>query len=165
MYPFKKKPVKGKKHEWYYSDEYRGVCLVLERVLHLPAEDLFPKHLYDHLVGTETEKVVEVVSFTALSTAVRRKVLALPAPTEEGPEAKADEVLLRDRIRAVLKQLPYREREIIKLRFGLGQGYSYTFEEISLIFKVGRERISQIEAKAIRRLQQPLLSLQLRPFL
>ena len=65
----------------------------------------------------------------------------------------------------VLKTLSYREREIIKLRYGLGDGYSYTLEEVGHIFKVTRERIRQIEAKAVRKLQQPSRSQELSGFL
>ena len=61
----------------------------------------------------------------------------------------------------MLKTLSYREREIIKLRYGLGDGYSYTLEEVGHIFKVTRERIRQIEAKAVRKLQQPSRSQEL----
>ncbi len=67
--------------------------------------------------------------------------------------------------RKVLKTLSYREREIIKLRYGLGDGYSYTLEEVGHIFKVTRERIRQIEAKAVRKLQQPSRSAELVGFL
>ena len=67
----------------------------------------------------------------------------------------------RSRINKVLKTLSYREREIIKLRYGLGDGYSYTLEEVGHIFKVTRERIRQIEAKAVRKLQQPSRSQEL----
>ena len=65
----------------------------------------------------------------------------------------------------MLKTLSYREREIIKLRYGLGDGYSYTLEEVGHIFKVTRERIRQIEAKAVRKLQQPSRSAELIGFL
>jgi len=73
--------------------------------------------------------------------------------------------MLRTRIAKVLKTLSYREREIIKLRYGLGDGYSYTLEEVGHIFKVTRERIRQIEAKAVRKLQQPSRSQELVGFL
>ena len=63
---------------------------------------------------------------------------------------------LHDRVEAVLKTLTYREREVIKLRYGLGDGHTYTYEEIARIFKITRERVRQIEAKAIRKLQQPV---------
>ena len=60
---------------------------------------------------------------------------------------------------------PVREREIIKLRYGLGDGYTYTLEEVGRIFKVTRERVRQIEAKAVRKLQHPVRSRQLEGFL
>ena len=65
----------------------------------------------------------------------------------------------------MLKTLTYREREIIKLRYGLGDGYTYTLEEVGRIFKVTRERVRQIEAKAVRKLQHPVRSRQLEGFL
>ena len=63
--------------------------------------------------------------------------------------------MLKEKIDSVLKTLTYREREIIKLRYGLGDGYTYTLEEVGRIFKVTRERVRQIEAKAVRKLQHP----------
>src|SRR5438874_6070534 len=73
--------------------------------------------------------------------------------------------MLKDKIEHVLKTLTYREREIIKLRYGLGDGYTYTLEEVGRIFKVTRERVRQIEAKAVRKLQHPVRSRQLEGFL
>ena len=72
---------------------------------------------------------------------------------------------LKGKIDQVLKTLTYREREIIKLRYGLGDGYTYTLEEVGRIFKVTRERVRQIEAKAVRKLQHPVRSRQLEGFL
>ncbi len=89
----------------------------------------------------------------------------LPDGTAESPAIGAGQEMLRDRINHVLKTLSYREREIIKLRYGLGDGYSYTLEEVGHIFKVTRERIRQIEAKAVRKLQQPSRSQDLVGFL
>jgi RNA polymerase primary sigma factor len=54
-----------------------------------------------------------------------------------------------------LEGLSYREREILRLRFGLADGYSYTLEEVGTIFSVTRERVRQIEAKAVAKLRQP----------
>ncbi|MDR1290440.1 MAG: sigma-70 family RNA polymerase sigma factor, partial [Planctomycetaceae bacterium] len=71
------------------------------------------------------------------------------------PEHSASNELLRREIGKILKSLTPREREIIKLRFGLENGYSYTLEEVGKIFKVTRERVRQIEAKAVEKLQQP----------
>ena len=64
----------------------------------------------------------------------------------------------------MLKTLTYREREIIRLRYGLGDGYTYTLEEVGRIFKVTRERVRQIEAKAVRKLQNPVRSQTLEGF-
>jgi RNA polymerase primary sigma factor len=89
----------------------------------------------------------------------------LPDGGAESPASGASQEMLRSRISRVLKTLSYREREIIKLRYGLGDGYSYTLEEVGHIFKVTRERIRQIEAKAVRKLQQPSRSQELVGFL
>ncbi len=89
----------------------------------------------------------------------------LPDAGAESPAIGAAQEMLRTRITSVLKTLSYREREIIKLRYGLGDGYSYTLEEVGHIFKVTRERIRQIEAKAVRKLQQPSRSQELSGFL
>jgi len=89
----------------------------------------------------------------------------LPDGEAENPATGASQEMLRNRVNRVLKTLSYREREIIKLRYGLGDGYSYTLEEVGHIFKVTRERIRQIEAKAVRKLQQPSRSQELVGFL
>lgn len=83
----------------------------------------------------------------------------------ESPVNSATQEMLKDKIDVVLKTLTYREREIIKLRYGLGDGYTYTLEEVGRIFKVTRERVRQIEAKAVRKLQHPVRSKQLKGFL
>jgi RNA polymerase primary sigma factor len=81
------------------------------------------------------------------------------------PEKAAGNELLRQKIEALLKTLTYREREIIRLRYGLGDGYTYTLEEVGRIFKVTRERVRQIEAKAVKKLQHPVRSGQLLGFI
>jgi RNA polymerase primary sigma factor len=83
----------------------------------------------------------------------------------ESPINAATQEMLKEKIDSVLKTLTYREREIIKLRYGLGDGYTYTLEEVGRIFKVTRERVRQIEAKAVRKLQHPVRSRQLEGFL
>jgi RNA polymerase primary sigma factor len=83
----------------------------------------------------------------------------------ESPVNAATQEMLKDKIDHVLKTLTYREREIIKLRYGLGDGYTYTLEEVGRIFKVTRERVRQIEAKAVRKLQHPVRSRKLEGFL
>ncbi|MEN6365539.1 MAG: sigma-70 family RNA polymerase sigma factor [Thermoguttaceae bacterium] len=81
------------------------------------------------------------------------------------PDKAASNELLREKIDALLKTLTYREREIIRLRYGLGDGYTYTLEEVGRIFRVTRERVRQIEAKAVKKLQHPVRSQQLSGFL
>jgi len=85
--------------------------------------------------------------------------------SEYNPVSQAAQEMLKDKIDQVLKTLTYREREIIKLRYGLGDGYTYTLEEVGRIFKVTRERVRQIEAKAVRKLQHPARARQLQGFL
>jgi RNA polymerase primary sigma factor len=82
----------------------------------------------------------------------------------EAPYKLANNLQLRERIEELLKTLTYREREIIRLRYGLADGYSYTLEEVGRIFKVTRERVRQIEAKAVAKLQNPVRSRYLEPF-
>jgi RNA polymerase primary sigma factor len=84
--------------------------------------------------------------------------------TLDKPENIAHRDLLREKIDNLLKTLTYREREIIRLRYGLGDGYNYTLEDVGRIFKVTRERVRQIEAKAMEKLQHPVRAQQLAPF-
>jgi RNA polymerase primary sigma factor len=74
----------------------------------------------------------------------------------ESPVHSASREMLKERIESVLSTLTFREREIIKLRYGIGDGYTYTLEEVGRIFRVTRERVRQIEAKAVRKLQHPV---------
>jgi len=133
------------------------------------------QHLY-HAKGRRPT-VEETAEATEMSVEDIRRVLAsqpqlfsIDSPVGKGDESVfadwlpdghggpngdgADMRALRDRIDAALANLSYREREIIRLRYGLGDGYSYSLEEIGFIFKVTRERIRQIEARAFRRLQE-----------
>jgi len=73
----------------------------------------------------------------------------------ENPASQTAFTLLQEQLRAVLGTLPPREQEVLKMRFGLEDGYSLTLEEVGLYFDVTRERIRQIEAKALRRLRHP----------
>jgi len=82
----------------------------------------------------------------------------------QAPAENAMHKMLKDKIDHVLKSLTYREREIIRLRYGLGDGYSYTLEETGRIFKVTRERIRQIESKALKKLQHATRAIHLQGF-
>jgi len=131
--------------------------------------------------------IEEIAAETALSVSEARRVLkiskhpiSLDRPigesedsyfgdfiedeSAESPVQSATHEMLKDRIDEILKTLTYREREIIKLRYGLGDGYTYTLEEVGRIFKVTRERVRQVEAKAIRKLQHPVRSRRLEGF-
>ena len=83
----------------------------------------------------------------------------------ESPVSAAAQEMLKEKIESVLDTLTYREREIIKLRYGIGDGYTYTLEEVGKKFLVTRERVRQIEAKAVRKLQHPVRSRKLEGFL
>ena len=85
--------------------------------------------------------------------------------SSENPVERAGQEMLKERIDDVLESLTFREREIIKLRYGIGDGYTYTLEEVGRIFRVTRERVRQIEAKAIRKLQHPIRARKLAGFL
>ena len=85
--------------------------------------------------------------------------------SSDNPVRNANNEILRGKIERLLKTLTYREREIIRLRYGLGDGYTYTLEEVGRIFKVTRERVRQIEAKAVKKLQHPVRSQHLEGFL
>ena len=74
---------------------------------------------------------------------------------KDDPLHEVNRTALKERIGEVLEQLNYREREILRLRYGLADGYAYTLEEVGQIFSVTRERVRQIESKAVRKLQQP----------
>ena len=83
----------------------------------------------------------------------------------ENPSEMTSFSLLKDKLSDVLASLSERERKVLELRFGLGDGYSRTLEEVGRQFRVTRERIRQIEAKALRKLRHPSRSHRLRAFL
>ncbi|MEK7124112.1 MAG: sigma-70 family RNA polymerase sigma factor [Patescibacteria group bacterium] len=82
-----------------------------------------------------------------------------------GPITKEQEKALTEKVEAILKTLTYREREIIRLRYGIGDGHTYTLEEVGRIFNQNRDRVRQIEAKALMKLQHPKCAKDLDRFL
>ena len=84
---------------------------------------------------------------------------------EDDPLDEMNRELLRSRIADALGTLDYREREIIRHRYGLVDGHCYTLSQIGKIFSVTRERVRQIETKALRKLQEPSASMKLMSFL
>ena len=131
------------------------------------------KELADALDMTE-EKVLEIMQ-------IAREPASLETPIGEEddsnlgdfvadnntvtPEANIESVILREHIDVLLKDLKDREREVIILRFGLRDGHPRTLEEVGKIFNVTRERIRQIEAKALRKLRNPVRSKKIKDFL
>ena len=81
------------------------------------------------------------------------------------PDDAASQQLLREQLRTILNSLNRRERQVLEMRFGLKDGRSHTLEEVGQAFGVTRERIRQIEAKALRKLRHPLRSRKLRDYL
>lgn len=82
----------------------------------------------------------------------------------ENPSNLTEYILLQEQLRSVLSCLPLREQEVLKMRFGLDEGYALTLEEVGLYFNVTRERIRQIEAKALRRLRHPKQSCKIKDY-
>ena len=131
------------------------------------------KELADALDMTE-EKVLEIMQ-------IAREPASLETPIGEEddsnlgdfvadnntvtPEANIESVMLREHIDVLLNDLKDREREVIILRFGLRDGHPRTLEEVGKIFNVTRERIRQIEAKALRKLRNPVRSKKIKDFL
>lgn len=127
-----------------------------------------------HFSGVSQSEIESVLKIT-------RQPLSLDSPVHDNEEGVYSEMLedhrrvdpiveinrtaLRERLEEILSALSEREREIIRLRYGLVDGYTYTLEEVGRIFKVTRERVRQIEAKAVRKLQHPVRSKQLYGYL
>jgi len=84
---------------------------------------------------------------------------------DDDPLYDTHQQALKNRIDEAMKSLNYREREILRLRYGLMDGYAYTLEEVGKIFSVTRERVRQIETKAVRKLQQPYRARSLASFI
>ncbi|MFK8115292.1 MAG: sigma-70 family RNA polymerase sigma factor [Rubripirellula sp.] len=140
-------------------------------------QDLRREPTYDE-IAKETEVPIEEVRRVM---DIGRHPVSLDRPVGEGEDSSFGEFIedgdshnpvrmaassiLRGKIDDLLKTLTFREREIIRLRYGLVDGYSYTLEECGRIFKVTRERVRQIEAKAVAKLQSPSRSDRLASFL
>ncbi len=131
------------------------------------------KELADHLEMSE-EKVQEIMQ-------IAREPASLETPIGEeddsnlgdfvadsnvvSPEGNVESVMLKEHISTLLGDLKERERQVIVLRFGLEDGHPRTLEEVGKEFNVTRERIRQIEAKALRKLRNPVRSKRIRDFL
>ncbi len=119
-----------------------------------------------------SRKVVERVLHTArqplsLDQPVQDRILGeiIQDPREEVPDFDSNQEALRGRIDLVMQKLNEREREIIRLRYGLADGKAYTLQEVGSLFRVTRERVRQIECHAIRKLSSAAVCRQLEGFL
>lgn len=139
------------------------------------------------LLGREptTEEIAERLGWTAQRVKVVRSVAREPISLEtpvgddddsflgdfiedkeaENPANKTSYQLLREQLNDVLETLPPREQKVLKMRFGINDGLLHTLEEVGYVFHVTRERIRQIEAKALRRLRSPNRSSRLKDYL
>jgi RNA polymerase sigma factor (sigma-70 family) len=118
--------------------------------------DLFPPELRDASEFLAANKAIDVtreIPCRLLQSADAKRLL-LPSAGDLACEQMEAEELHADLANAI-RTLPFREREIIKMRYGFGDGECYTLEEVAHVFKRTRETIRQLEARAIRRLQQP----------
>lgn len=119
------------------------------------------------LLDTPIEKVREIIRISREPVSIEtpigqeddsRLVDFIRDDSAASPEESALGSILRDDIEAILKTLSPREEEVIKLRYGLKDGRCHTLEEVGLVFNVTRERIRQIETKALRKLRHPVRS-------
>lgn len=125
-------------------------------------------------MGLPTDRVSEIIRIApeplSLETPIGEEEDSHLADFIEDQEAispaeAASNMILREKIEEVLNNLTPRERDVLKMRFGLDDGYSRTLEEVGRHFKVTRERIRQIEAKALKKLRHPNRSRKLRDYL
>jgi RNA polymerase primary sigma factor len=143
------------------------------RLQQLLGRDPTPAELADE-VGLPLEKVLAI-----LKTSMEPISLEMPVGQEDDshlgdfiedqkirePDDEASRKLLREQLRQVLDSLSEREREVLSMRFGLQDGHIRTLEEVGQAFGVTRERIRQIEVKALRKLRHPTRSKKLRDYL
>ena len=151
-------------------NKYKKVARELEQKLERPAK---PKEVAK-VMEIEVEKAQEIVKImqdtTSIETPVGKEEDSrlkdfIPDETTLSPFDMASHELLKGQLEDVLESLNERERKVLELRFGLRDGRSRTLEEVGREFGVTRERIRQIEAKALRKLRHPSRSKRLRDYL
>ncbi|GHV75269.1 RNA polymerase sigma factor RpoD [Spirochaetia bacterium] len=169
------------------SDQARTIRVPVHMIEQINKVSRESKTLLQELGREPTdEEIAERLGWTAIKVKtvknVSREPISLETPIGEDEDAsqlgdfiEAKDVespanqtaftILHEEIAEVLKTLPVREQEVLKMRFGLDDGYSLTLEEVGLYFNITRERIRQIEAKALRRLRHPRRSRKLKEFL
>jgi RNA polymerase primary sigma factor len=132
--------------------------------------DPFPEEIA-RAINLSKERVVELQSMAEAPISLDAPIIddeqyhladLLEDPQAIAPAEAVTHHVLQDQIARALETLSQRERQIIELRYGLHDGYCHTLEELSIYFKLTRERIRQIEVKALRTLQQPVKTHMLR---
>jgi len=157
----------------YIMEEVMRVKRMTRQLYQELGREPTPENIGDRL-GMPPERVNELLSWA-------EKVFSLDAPLSEeeentlgdiiedmherGPVELTDRALLHEEIRKVLGQLTLRERQVIELRFGLVDDHDHTLEEVGKKLKVTRERVRQIEERAIRKLRHPQASRILKDYL
>ena len=152
-------------------NKYKKKARELEQKLGRAPE---PEEVADELEDVDEEKAYQIVKISRRPTSIETPVGEegdsrlkdfLPDEVTKAPDESASYALLKGRVREVLSSLDPRERKVLELRFGLADGRPRTLEEVGREFNVTRERIRQIEAKALRRLRHPSRAKKLKGFL
>lgn len=154
-------PTPGKHTPWYTEEVEKK----LEELAGVPAAEIFPPQLKAATSYFQKERVHVTVAEVEPAQLMFLAQSASERLTVQSPQDSAIASELKTKIASVLKTLSYREREILNLRYGLEDGVSMSLEEVANIFKVTRERIRQLEAKAMRKIQQPSQACELVDFL
>lgn len=145
------------------SDTRQEICSALQ----LEEDYLFPdalmaavkEGLFEHrLAELEGKQIIRL-------TETRQSRMLPPHITDEEMVHLAEQSILKDKVKQILHKLTPRERAVIEARFGLGEGGAKTLDEVASMFGVTRERVRQIEVKALRKLRHPSISQSLKDFL
>jgi RNA polymerase primary sigma factor len=154
----------------YLLPEFTRVRQIQGQLFHQLGREPTAEELAD-AAGSTVEKANAAAQFYRLPVSLQQTAglgdeteigQLLPDELEEHPADQVGRRMLHERLLALLEtKLSWREREIIKLRYGLGDGYNYTLEQVAYIFHVTRERIRQLERRALDKLQDPRCSSQL----
>ena len=137
----------------YMKKTVRAAVAKLCQICKCRAQDLFPDWLTKERLRATTTTIEFTRSVAATSLSDLRKEVALLEAPSNGDLDAATQLEVRELLDRAIDSLTYREREVLKLRYGLGDGYAYTLEECGRIFRITRERVCQTELRALHKLQ------------